>query len=206
MNREKRWVVKGLAVAMTALIATSGGASAGTIQGTVRTSGVRSPENVGVFVDPIPGVVFPPPEERQVIRQKELTFIPHVLPVLVGTTVDFYNNEEAVNGRAIRHNVFSPSPAGPFNLGTYGQDKFRSVTFDKPGVVTVLCNVHPEMSAYIVVVETPYFAVTDRSGSYRIEDIPPGSYVLETWHPWLLPDSRSVTVSEESVVNFRLRR
>ena len=197
--------MRGLVVAMTALIATFD-ASAGTIQGTVHAAGVRSPEDVVIFVDPIPGVVFPPPEERQGIRQKDLTFIPHVLPVLVGTTVDFYNNEEAVGGRAIRHNVFSPSPTRTFNLGTYGQNKYKSVTFDKPGIVTVLCNVHPEMSAYIVVVETPYFAVTDRAGSYRIEDVPPGRYVLKTWHPRLLPESRSVTVSAESVVNFHLQQ
>ncbi len=123
MNREKRWAVKGLAVAMTALVSTSSGASAETIQGTVRASGVRSPEDVVVFVGPIPRLVFPPPEELQVIRQKALTFIPHVLPVLVGTTVDFRNNKEAEAGIEIRHNVFSPSPARPFNLGTF----FRSV-------------------------------------------------------------------------------
>lgn len=85
--------------------------------------------------------------------QKGLTFVPHVLPILVGTTVDFKNSDDVL------HNVFTPSKAGDrFDLGTWGKGQMKSFTFKKPGEVVILCNVHPEMEAYIVVVETPYFA------------------------------------------------
>jgi plastocyanin len=205
ITKLRRSLGLGLAGSLAAATLTST-AFAGAIRGTVHASGVRSPEGVVVFVDRIPGAVFPPPSTRPVIEQKALTFIPHVLAVQVGTTVDFHNGEEPLHGRAIQHNVFSPSTTRPFDLGTYGYKLSKSVTFDQPGPVTVLCNVHPEMSAYVVVVETPYFAVADREGQYLIEDVPPGRYVLKTWHPSLRPDAREVAVSDESLVDFRLRR
>lgn len=159
-----------------------------------------------VYIDRIPGAVFSPPAARPIVDQKNLMFVPHVLPVLVGTTVDFHNGEEPSGGRAINHNIFSPSSTARFDLGTYGYGLSRSVTFDKPGVVTLLCNVHPEMCAYILVLETPYFTLTDREGSYRLEGVPPGRYVLKAWHPLLRPDSREVVVSGEAGVTFDLKR
>jgi plastocyanin len=180
--------------------------SAGTVRGTVHAPGLRSPEGVVIFIDRIPGAAFAPPETRPIVDQKKLTFIPPVLPVLVGTTVEFHNGEEPSEGRGIKHNIFSPSPAARFDLGTYGYGRSKSVTFDKPGIVTLLCNVHPEMSAYVVVVETPFFAVTDRAGSYRIEGVPQGRFLLKTWHPRLPSGSREVRLSDEVVVDFSLRR
>lgn len=188
------------------LCAAAESASGATIRGIVHASGVRSPEGVVVYIERVPEASFAPPEAHAVMEQRRLSFIPHVLPVLVGTTVDFHNGEEPTQGRTIQHNVFSPPRSGAFNLGTYAHDKSKPVTFDEPGAVTVLCNVHPEMSAYVVVVETPYFAVTDRAGNYRITSVPPGDYVLKTWHPSLREKSRAVTVSGETVVDFRLRR
>ena len=149
---------------------------AATITGTVKVRRARDNRDAVVYIDRIPGKQFPPPATPVVLDQVNLVFLPHVLPVLAGTTVAFPNND------TVRHNVFSPSPAKRFNLGTYAQKVTKTVTFDQPGVVALLCNVHAEMSAYVVVTETPYAAVTNPTGEYTISNVPPGSYVLKAWH------------------------
>jgi plastocyanin len=116
-----------------------------------------------------------PPEIPVVLDQRNLRFLPHVLPILRGTTVAFPNSDP------IRHNVFSASEAQMFNLGTYSSGITRAVTFGKPGVVELLCNVHPEMSAYILVLETPYFKSTDGRGFFQFDEIDPGNYTLSFW-------------------------
>lgn len=112
---------------------------------------------------------------QAVIDQRGLRFVPHVLPVLVGTRVAFVNSDP------VHHNVFSPSVTRPFNLGTYPPGVTRYVTFDRPGIVEVLCNVHPEMSAYVVVLSTPFFAPTDVQGAYRIDKLPTGPASVSAW-------------------------
>ena len=109
--------------------------------------------------------------------QRDLKFVPRVLPVQGGTTVDFPNNDKTW------HNVFSASPGKKFDLGLYPAGESRSVTFEKPGVVRILCNVHPNMEAYIVVKGHPYFAATDKKGNYRLSAVPVGNYRLEVWQP-----------------------
>jgi plastocyanin len=116
---------------------------------------------------------------KAVMDQKDLKFNPRVLPVVVGTTVDFPNHDRTF------HNVFSNSEAKKFNLGLYPSGQSRSVTFDKPGVVKILCNAHPNMEAYIVVKEHPYFSVADTRGNYNVQVVPLGRYRLEIWHPEL---------------------
>jgi uncharacterized surface anchored protein len=98
-----------------------------------------------------------------------------------GTVVDFKNSDD------VQHNVFTPSTsANPFNLGTYNRGEARSVTFNKAGEAVILCNIHMEMEAHIVVVEGPHFTVTDQTGTFRISDVPPGRYELRLWHRgWL---------------------
>lgn len=178
------------------------GTRGGTIQGKVIARGMRHNGDAVVYIDKIPNKTFPVPREPVILDQVNLTFVPHVLPVLVGTTVAFPNSDE------VRHNVFSPSPAKRFNLGTYSKGVTRPVTFDKPGEVVLLCNVHAEMSAYVIVVETPYSAVTAKDGSYTIKGVPPGKYVLRTWHEKLKPQSQEVEVSGDAVVraDFELRK
>ncbi|MCH7761420.1 carboxypeptidase regulatory-like domain-containing protein [candidate division TA06 bacterium] len=173
----------------------------GYITGKITAKGVRDARDVVIFIEEVPGE-FPPSEEHSVINQKNLIFTPHILPILVGTTVDFPNSDN------IRHNVLSPSKAKRFNLGTYAQGVTRSVTFEETGEVALLCNVHPEMSAYLLVLQNPYFAVTDTSGRYTIENVPPGEYVLKTWHEKLKPQSQTVVIPEtpETVVDFKLKR
>ncbi len=192
-----------LALAWAALLfLCPSGSQAGTIKGKIIARGMRDSSDALVYIDKIPNRSFPAPKEPVTLDQINLTFTPHVLPVLVGTTVAFPNSDE------VRHNVFSPSPPKRFNLGTYPRGITRTVTFDKPGEVALLCNVHAEMSAYVVVVETPYFAVTVKDGSYSIKNVPPGKYVLKTWHEKLKPQSKEIEVSGDTVitVGFELKK
>ena len=175
---------------------------AGTIKGKIIARGMRENADVVVYIDKIPGKTFSAPKDPLVLDQLNLTFVPHVLPVLAGTTVAFPNSDE------VRHNVFSPSPPKRFNLGTYPRGVSRTVTFDKPGEVALLCNVHAEMSAYVIVLETPYFAVTAKDGSYTIKNVPPGKYILKTWHEKLKTQSKEIEVSGDAsvTVNFELKK
>src|SRR5260370_15290176 len=160
-----------LVVAMMSLAA-----SAGTSSG--KFSGV-SGESV-VYVDAIAGKTFPAPTAKPVIDQKGLMFTPHILAVQQGTTVEFLNSDK------VAHNVFWPSVGGnkklTHNLGTWPQGEKRPFKFDNPGAAPLLCNVHPEMAGYVVVEPTPYFALTDKSGAYKIENVPDGSYTVTAWH------------------------
>src|SRR5271157_6091589 len=146
-----------------------------------------------VYVEAIAGKTFPAPKEHPVIDQKGLVFAPHIMAVQQGTTVEFLNSD------TVQHNVFWTAIGGDkkagHNLGTWPKGEKRSFTFDKAGVVPVLCNVHPEMAGYIVVSPTPYFAETDDSGTYKIKDVPDGSYTLVAWHEGAKPKSQPVTVS-----------
>lgn len=123
------------------------------------------------------------------IAQKGAMFSPHVLPVMVGTTVEWPNNDE------IYHNVFSDSDAKQFDLGLYkGNPSEKRVTFDKPGRVDVYCSIHSSMHCVVLVLENPYFAATDSSGRYSITNIPPGTYKLKAWHERLPAEEKEITV------------
>ena len=172
--------------------------NAGTLKGTIEARGVRSPDNIVIYIDKIEGE-FQPPEKNPVLDQENLKFIPHVLPVLVGTTVDFPNND------IIRHNVFSPSNAKIFNLGTYSIGITREITFDKPGAVTLLCKVHAEMSSFIIVLENPYFTVSNSEGKFEIKDIPGGTYTIKTWHEKLKESKQKVTIMENGDISIEFK-
>jgi plastocyanin len=169
---------------------------AGEIKGNVTAQGMRSPEGIVVYVDSIPGKTFPAPQEHAVMDQKKLTFIPHILPVPIGTTVDFLNSD------SVGHNVYWPSVGGnkklANNLGTWPQGVKKSFTFQDVGAVPLLCNVHPEMSAYIFVAPTPYFAVTNAQGAYVIKDVPAGKYTLKAWSEQGKPVEQPIEVSDAS--------
>lgn len=171
------------------------------IRGKITCRGTRDSAHVVVYVlspgNPRDGN-FPAAPKEAVMDQLNLTFVPHVLPVSRGTRVAFPNSDE------VRHNVFSPSKAKRFNLGTYPQGVVKHVVFDQPGEVALLCNVHAEMSAYVIVLETPYFAVTDKQGHYQISNVPPGEYLLKTWHEKLPPAQRQVVVEKDRFVTVDL--
>ncbi len=158
------------------VILMAGAAFAGTIEGRVRSHdpGFRAGDFV-VSVDDIEGT-FLGSDRVAIMDQRGLSFVPHVLAVQVGTTVEFANSDP------LAHNVFSISAPKRFNLGLYERGTVRSIKFDQPGVVQLLCNVHQEMSAFIVVVKNSYFARTAADGSFRIEGVPAGHHRLRCWH------------------------
>lgn len=178
---------------MLGILFVTGRAQAGEIKGNVTAQGMRSAENVAVYVDAIPGKTFPPPSQHADVDQRQMKFVPHVLVVLKGTTVDFLNSDH------VGHNVFWPSidrnkKLGQ-NLGTWPHGEKKSFTFNDLGAAPLLCNVHPEMSGYVVVVPTPYFAVTDKEGNFIIKDVPPGHYTLKTWSEQGKPATQTVEVT-----------
>jgi len=191
-----------LAVCLALTLALSTSAFAGSISGKV--SGV-SGESV-VYVDTIAGKTFPAPTQHVVADQKGLLFQPHILAVVVGTTVDFLNSDK------VAHNVFWPSfttngKKGPgHNLGTWPQGEKRSFKFDQPGVAALLCNVHPEMAGYIVVVPTTYYAVTDKSGDFKIENVPDGQYNVIAWHEGAKNSTKPLAVSGDAKADFTLSK
>lgn len=189
------------AAAMSLLSLFASSSLASTLSGKVTLKGLRSNADAVVYIEKIDGKIFPPPKKSVAMDQKSLVFIPKILPVVVGTTVDFLNSD------SVAHNVFTPDKcADKFNLGTWPTGEKRSHTFDKPCVAVMLCKVHLEMAAYVVVVETPYFAVTDAEGNFTIKDVPAGTYTVTAWHERLRKNSQTVTVREATAVNFALER
>jgi plastocyanin len=190
------------ALALVLVAGTARPLAAGDLHGKVTCKGVRDSGDAVVYVAAVAGKSFPAPKEHAKIDQMNLVFSPHVLPVLVGTTVDFLNSD------AVLHNVFSPdSCADKFNLGTWPKGQIKSYTFAKECVsATLLCKVHPEMEAFVVAVPTPWFAVTKADGSYRIADVPDGAYTVKVWHPKLKAAQKAVTVAGASAADFEIAK
>ncbi len=174
-------------------------ADTGTVAGTVVAKGVRTSGDIVVRLE-APGVTVTPPKNPIEMDQKGMMFLPFVLPVIKGTTVKFLNSDP------LPHNVFSPE--GKYNLGTWPQGETREYKFDKPGVYTQLCRVHPEMVAYIVVLETPYFATTNKAGQFEIKDVPTGRYMLIAWGEKLKKVEQPVAVEggKTATVNITMTR
>ncbi len=177
------------------------------IKGTITVAG-KPTADVVVSVEGVAPEIFNAQiagakSQKAVMEQREMKFVPSVLPVLVGTTVDFPNRDKNW------HNVYSKSETKKFDLGLYAAGKSRSVTFDKPGIIRVLCNVHPNMEAFIVVKEHPYFAAADKSGNYILNGVPLGNYRVRVWHPQLGTTEAGVELVREGEVvdiNFDLKK
>lgn len=137
----------------------------------------RDYSGVVVWLEPAAGASALPIAARHAeMIQKNKTFSPHVLAITMGTTVDFPNYDP------IFHNAFSNYDGQIFDIGLYPPGTSRSIAFRREGVVRVFCNIHPTMSAVIVVLRTPYFAVSDKMGAFEIPDVPPGSYRMHVFH------------------------
>ena len=190
---------KALLVLLMIVLIGSVVAFAGDVSGKV--SGV-SGKSV-VYLD-APGKTFPPPTAQPVMDQKGLLFQPHVLVVQLGTTVQFLNSDN------VQHNVFWPSIGGDkkltHNLGTWPKGEKKPFKFDKAGVVPLLCNVHPEMSGYVVVSPSPYFAETDDSGTYTIANVPDGTYTATAWHEGAKTQNKPLTVTGSGKADFTLSK
>jgi plastocyanin len=184
------------AVAASITLILAGVNRANEIKGKVSVQGIKSAENIAVYVDAIPEKKFDPPKDHVVIDQRKMSFIPHVVAVQQGATVDFLNSDP------VGHNVYWPSISGnkklSHNLGTWPKGEKKPFQFNDLGVASLLCNVHPEMSGYVVIVPTPYFAVTDKDGNFEIKAIPAGKYTLKTWSEDGKPTTQTVDVSAAS--------
>lgn len=181
----RNWTTGVAIAAAVPLLLTAMGRQAGGVSGSVTAKGLRT--NAGIVVSlQAPGTKATPPAKPLEMDQKGMVFSPHVMAVVTGTRVLFLNSD------AVAHNVFSPE--GKYNLGTWPQGQTRERLFEKPGVYTQLCRVHPEMEAFIVVLDTPHFAVTDRTGKYAIADVPPGKYTLVAWGEKLKSLKQEVTI------------
>jgi len=205
MNCTRFLTVTSLLTAISVLPSLALGADLGSVAGTIKVSGVKSPENVLVFLEEVPGEWKP--TKGAEVDQAKLTFVPHVLPVVVGTTVAFRNSDP------ILHNIFWPKGKGYAgkNLGTWGKGAKREYKFDRLGEVVLLCNVHPEMEGHVIVLQNPFFAVVGKDGNYEIKNVPPGKYTAKTWYPKprkLRSKSAEVTVEagKAAELDFSLSR
>jgi len=163
---------------------------------------VQNRERSVVYLDSAPRGAFEQTTPgHAVMDQRDETFVPHVLAITTGTTVDFRNNDR------IFHNVFSLSRVKPFDLGRYAAGRSKPVRFDAPGIVRVFCEIHSHMNAFILVFSHPFFAVTDDDGNYRIDNVPPGTYGVIAWNEGTASDPRPVTVADGAVteLDFSLR-
>ena len=180
------------------------------INGTkVTTEGPKSRKDVVVYLENVGEQAYPsPPTESALLDQRGLVFIPHVMAIQKGTTVDFLNSDTT------EHNVFCPDEAGQLienitskkpeylDLGTFAGGEKASYTFNRSGEAVMLCKLHPEMAAYIIVLETPYFTVAEIDGatqtaSFSIDGVPAGKYVVGTWNKWCESQQQEITVGAD---------
>jgi plastocyanin len=159
----------------SATLSTAAGQSLVDLHGLARAGDRPAPDTV-VWLD-APNAPARPDTDRVVLDQRNLSFSPQVLVVRVGTTIDFPNNDR------VFHNVFSFRDGTRFDLGMYPVGALRHVTFDRPGLSRIFCNIHPNMAAYVMTVDSPYFARADRSGAFAIAAVPAGSYTYHAWRP-----------------------
>ena len=196
-----------------ALFAHAAFAATGAIQGSVKVKSAKYAKDIVVYVKSIDGK-FAPPKDPVEYDQEKLLFLPHVLPILDGTTVMFLNSDK------VKHNVFSPD-FEQFDLGTWapgGKQKYvfsllkgkkadkdkKVVEPDPIRAYVQLCNVHPEMEGYVVVLPNPYFAVTDEKGKFTLKGIPEGRHTLFAWSEKYKPREVEATVSSKNTTTVTI--
>jgi plastocyanin len=182
---------------MISLLAAAVPSGASDVSGSVTLASKRPASSAVVWLT---GGRKASPLPHAVVDQRQKAFVPHVAVITAGTTVQFPNND------SVFHNVFAYYDAKKFDLGMYPRGSTKSVTFDKPGVVALLCNVHSEMSAYIVVVDTPFYTVCDREGRFALRDVPPGQYTVHVWHEGGETAAQTLRVKDSATVNLSATR
>lgn len=173
----------------------------GTIQGTVKAKKAKYLRDTLVYIENV-AHSFEPPQEHAIMDQKNMAFIPHILPLLKGTTVDFLNSD------MVQHNIYSPDAvADNVNLGTWLKGEVRPFTFNKLGVASLRCNVHVDMLAYVLVLQNPYFAKVNNDGSFSIMNMPEGKYTLKLWNERYKAEDRQAEVKANTAttVAFELK-
>ncbi len=167
-------------------VAAAGGV---TVTGTVTGGGSAGPGGAVVMLHRLDGPTPKPKPMQRTVAQKAKRFLPGVLALTMGSTVRFANDDD------IFHSVFSLSKPNDFDLGLYKSGEWRDQVFDDPGPVQLLCNIHSSMSAWLYVVDTPWFGQADAGGRFVVKGVPPGSYKLSVWHPRAAkPSERTVKV------------
>lgn len=169
----------------------------GTISGEVAARSPKLKAGVVVYLEKVAGASTRP-GAPVTMDQRKMVFLPHVLPIMRGTTVRFLNSDD------VRHNIFTPD-GDKYNLGTWPKGEVRVRTFTRPGVYRQLCNVHPEMEAFIVVLDNPFFAATGPDGRFAITGVPPGSYVLKVWSEKLSAPNQNVKVAAGQTTTLKLK-
>jgi plastocyanin len=185
--------------ALALALATAFPAMAATIEASVADARGHAVSDAVIYAIPA-GRTLPLAQKTAIMDQKNRMFIPHVLPVQVGTAVRFPNSDD------IRHQVYSFSPAKTFQLPLYAGTPATPLVFDKAGVVTLGCNIHDQMNAFIIVVDTPYFEKTSGDGRASLDDLESGRYTIHVWYPDMRtePQPQSVTLKgdERITVSF----
>ncbi len=180
-------------LALMALTATS--ALAAELSGNAQMSG--KPVNQAVVWLDAAGAPPAAQEGPVTIDQRNLAFEPHVLVIRVGTQVEFPNSDH------VFHNVFSFKDGKRFDLGMYPTGKAKPVVFDKPGLSRLFCNIHPNMAAYVMTVDTPYYALSNDRGVFTLPNVPPGTYTYHAWRPGGETLTGSVTVGSNKPLDIR---
>jgi plastocyanin len=174
----------------------AGVAQAGDVKGKVSGASLKSVENVVVYLDATAGKKIDAPAAHAVMDQRNMKFVPHILVISRGTTVDFKNSDQ------VAHNIYWPSIGGNkalrHNLTILSPDHTKIFQFDNPGSAQLLCNLHPEMVGFVVVTPTPYFALTSSDGTFNLTNVPPGAYTLKTWSEDGKSSSQSITVTDST--------
>ncbi len=196
MQKTIRMVVGMVAMSVTLLMAAK--VQAAEITGQTMLAGKGAMREAVIYLE---GGAKATAQPKSIIDQRDKTFIPHVTVIPRGTTVQFPNHD------TVFHNVYAYFNAKKFDLGMYPRGATKTVTFDKTGVVALLCNVHSDMSAYIVVVDTPYYAISDSKGQFKIHGVPPGAYTLHAWHESGAVTTQPITVTgTDSTLTVTLAR
>ena len=146
------------------------------------------------------GSVRSHPLSKFLVDQHDRRFVPHISVVTVGTEVQFPNHD------TIFHNVFADYNAKRFDLGMYPRGATKRETFEKPGLVALMCSIHPDMSAFIMVVDTPYYTIADSNGRFDLRGVPDGAYILRVWHESGQIESKRITLSGDTTINVQTHR
>jgi plastocyanin len=191
--------LRALVLAALAVVAATAAPRLESVRGSVRVGDRPEPHAV-VWIDAPASASSsgPAPERaRLVLDQRNLAFSPRVLAVQAGDTVEFPNNDR------VFHNVFSFKDGKRFDLGLYPVGSTKTVRFDRPGLSRIFCNIHPNMAAYVLAVESPHFAVSDASGAFVIPEVPAGTHPYHAWRASAPPLTGSIVVGDGASLEIR---
>jgi plastocyanin len=193
----------GLLLSLFAVLPAARADGVGVVKGTI-TIGGKPVGDAVVSIEELPaGIAKAGAPQKKVIDQRNMKFIPTVVAIRVGDSVEFPNHDK------VWHNVYSKGGANDFDLGLYPPGKTRSQTFNKPGVSRILCNAHPQMEAFVVVKTHPFFSTTDSRGNYEIKNVPLGKVRVEVWAPNQETKSANIEIvrsGEVIAVDFDLKK